>query len=105
MASSSNAIANGTTGDLKPPSGVSSGCLPGKSEGEPDGALEGLPLPHHHPSLFHGKGSFPLNLTLMLESVERMGLGHVVSWSPDGKTFAIHDPEQFLDLVLPKFFK
>ncbi len=57
------------------------------------------------PSIFHGKGSFPLNLTLMLESVESMNLSHVVSWLPDGKSFVIHDPEEFLSEVLPKFFK
>ncbi|KAL7535852.1 hypothetical protein ACHAXR_007799 [Thalassiosira sp. AJA248-18] len=58
-----------------------------------------------HTNIFHGKGSFPLNLTLMLESVERLNLSHVVSWLPSGKSFVIHDPDQFLTLVLPKFFK
>lgn len=35
----------------------------------------------HKSSIFHGKSSFPLNLTLMLESVERFGLDHIVSVS------------------------
>ena len=61
--------------------------------------------PRRQNEIFHGKGSFPLNLTLMLESVETMNLGHIVSWSSTGTSFIIHDPTQFLSQVLPKFFK
>lgn len=57
------------------------------------------------PKVFHGKGSFPLNLTLLLESVEAMGLSHIVAWLPSGSSFVIQDPDQFLSVVLPKFFK
>lgn len=62
-------------------------------------------LAHPRPNVFHGKGSFPLNLTLMLESVESMNLSHIVSWLPNGQSFVIHDPDQFLAEVLPKFIK
>ena len=61
--------------------------------------------PRRQNEIFHGKGSFPLNLTLMLESAETMNLGHIVSWSSTGTSFIIHDPTQFLSQVLPKFFK
>ena len=61
--------------------------------------------PRRQNEIFHGKGSFPLNLTLMLESVDQMNLGHIVSWSSTGTSFIIHDPKQFLSQVLPKFFK
>jgi hypothetical protein len=61
--------------------------------------------PIAHPNMFHGKGSFPLNLALMLESVEPLGLSHIVSWLPSGQSFVIHDPDQFLKFVLPMFFK
>ena len=58
-----------------------------------------------YPNVFHGKGSFPLNLTLLLESVESMGMEHLVSWLPDGGAFVIKDPAGFLNLVLPMFFR
>jgi hypothetical protein len=58
-----------------------------------------------HPNMFQGKGSFPLNLALLLASVESMGMEHFVSWLPDGRAFAIKNPEGFLNLVLPMFFK
>ena len=60
---------------------------------------------HREQNIFQGKGSFPLNLTVMLESVERMKLDHIIEWSKDGTTFCIHDPDLFLSDVLPKFFK
>ena len=55
--------------------------------------------------IFHGKGSFPLNLTLMLESVHSMELNHIVSWSDSGTSFIMHDPALFLTEVMPTFFK
>ena len=64
------------------------------------------------PMIFNGKGSFPLNLALMLESVERPWDGcnegkmnHIVSWLPCGSGFVIHDTELFLSEVLPRYFK
>lgn len=64
-----------------------------------------MPKTTSHPNLFQGKGSFPLNLTLMLESVESMGMEHLVSWLPDGRSFVIKDPAGFLGLLLPMFFR
>ena len=55
--------------------------------------------------IFHGKASFPLNLALMLEQVERLGLSHIVSWLPCGLCFVIQDVEGLLEEVLPIFFK
>eukprot|EP00986_Skeletonema_menzelii_P006805 scaffold2584_cov141-Skeletonema_menzelii.AAC.3 len=67
------------------------------------------------PMVFHGKGSFPLNLALMLESVEHPWpsdngsdggkMNHIVSWLPCGTGFVIHQPDLFLSEVLPRFFK
>ena len=72
------------------------------------------------PMVFHGKGSFPLNLALMLESVEHPWpyendavtrgseggkMNHIVSWLPCGSGFVIHQPDLFLSEVLPRFFK
>ncbi|EED95139.1 hypothetical protein THAPSDRAFT_2218 [Thalassiosira pseudonana CCMP1335] len=58
----------------------------------------------HKSSIFHGKSSFPLNLTLMLESVERFGLDHIVSWQKGGGSFVIRDESSFLKEVVPRFF-
>lgn len=55
--------------------------------------------------IFGDKTSFPLNLTRMLESVEAMGLTHIIRWTNDGKKFVIYDVDAFLNEVLPKFFK
>ncbi|ACI64090.1 predicted protein [Thalassiosira pseudonana CCMP1335] len=53
---------------------------------------------------FLGKSSFPLNLSLMLESVDSLGLSHIVSWLQCGTCFCIHDNDAFMREVLPKFF-
>lgn len=70
---------------------------------------------NNRPMVFHGKGSFPLNLALMLESVERPlnyedgshggKMNHIISWLPCGRVFAIHNTDLFLSEVLPNFFK
>ena len=48
---------------------------------------------------------FPAKLYEMLEAVDGLGLLHVVSWLPDGRSFQVKDPTQFMDLVVPRFFK
>ncbi|KAL7532345.1 hypothetical protein ACHAWF_004104 [Thalassiosira exigua] len=85
---------------------ISNGIAPGTpSTDNRDKAASAGTAASGVPNMFHGKGSFPLNLTLMLESVESMNLSHLVSWVPSGQSFVIHNPDQFLALVLPKFFK
>ena len=56
-------------------------------------------------TIFTGRFSFPLNLTRMLESVESMGLAHIIHWREDEKSFIFCDEDLFLSEVLPKFFK
>eukprot|EP00934_Nitzschia_sp_Nitz4_P003999 Nitzschia sp. Nitz4//scaffold33_size148984//2616//3251//NITZ4_002908-RA/size148984-processed-gene-0.152-mRNA-1//-1//CDS//3329548367//3989//frame0 len=46
---------------------------------------------------------FPGKLHDMLDHAESEGLQHVVSWSPDGKSFTIHKPKQIIE-ILPMFF-
>ncbi|KAK1735159.1 heat shock factor family protein [Skeletonema marinoi] len=48
---------------------------------------------------------FPSKLYEMLESVDCLGLSHTASWLPHGRSFQVKDPTQFMDLVVPKFFK
>ena len=46
--------------------------------------------------------AFPLKLHAILDQVERDGLGHVISWQPHGRCFAIHQPKVFVETVMPK---
>jgi len=39
----------------------------------------------------------------MLQSVERDGLDHIVSWQPHGRCFVVHQPEKFTAL-LPRYY-
>lgn len=54
----------------------------------------------------HRKGgvatAFPLKLHAVLDQVEADGLAHVISWQPHGRSFVIHQPKEFVDLVMPK---
>lgn len=49
--------------------------------------------------------AFPLKLHSVLEQVERDGLSHVVSWSPHGRCFVIHKPHEFVEELMPKYFR
>ena len=48
---------------------------------------------------------FPYILHGMLDDVEKTGSSQIVSWSADGKSFQIHDPDEFVSAVLGKYFK
>jgi hypothetical protein len=49
--------------------------------------------------------SFPMKLHAVLDQVEVDGLAHVVSWSPHGRCFVIHEPKEFVDHVMPFYFR
>jgi hypothetical protein len=57
----------------------------------------------------HGGGSqqvpFPIKLYHLLADVERHGNTHIVSFTPDGRAFKIHDPEFFMTNIAPDFFR
>lgn len=48
---------------------------------------------------------FPLKLHKMLESVEADGFDSVVSWQPHGRSFVIHKPKAFANVVMPRYFR
>ena len=48
---------------------------------------------------------FPVKLHDMLDQIERDGLSHVVSWQPHGRCFVVHKPKEFVNYVMPKYFK
>lgn len=49
--------------------------------------------------------AFPLKLHSILDQVERDGLANVISWQAHGRCFVIHQPKQFVDIVMPKYFR
>mmetsp|Transcript_26552 Transcript_26552/g.72965 ORF Transcript_26552/g.72965 Transcript_26552/m.72965 type:complete len:409 (+) Transcript_26552:319-1545(+) len=48
---------------------------------------------------------FPLKLHDMLEKAMNEGYGDIVSWQPHGRSFVVHKPQEFQDIVLPKYYK
>jgi HSF-type DNA-binding len=47
---------------------------------------------------------FPMKLHAMLDGVQREGLEDVCSWQPHGRSFVVHNPQEFVGL-LPRYFK
>lgn len=47
---------------------------------------------------------FPERLYNMLGEADQAGFSDVVSWQPHGRCFIIHDPKQFVESVMPKYF-
>lgn len=48
---------------------------------------------------------FPWRLHQMLDDIEKAGDDAVVSWLPDGRHFQVHNPQVFMQRIIPKFFK
>ena len=48
------------------------------------------------------KVPFPLKLHKMLE--ENL-YEDIVSWQPHGRSFLVHKPQEFVDIVMPKYFQ
>lgn len=82
---------------------------------------DGLVVQHHYhdhakdpvvdPSLIKHKAKggvitpFPVKLHDMLDRIEADGLAHVVSWQPHGRCFVVHKPKEFVNHVMPHYFK
>lgn len=45
---------------------------------------------------------FPERLFTMLNQAEQDGFEDIVSWSPHGRCFIVHQPKEFVDEVMPK---
>jgi hypothetical protein len=52
-----------------------------------------------------GSVSFPAKLHAILDQVAADGLGHILSWQPHGRCFKVHKPTEFVELVMPKYFR
>jgi hypothetical protein len=48
---------------------------------------------------------FPQTLFQMLKETEEQGDGHIVSWQHDGQSFRVHRPGEFVEDILPKYFR
>lgn len=48
---------------------------------------------------------FPVKLHSMLDMIEADGLANVVSWQPHGRCFVVHRTKEFVNHVMPKYFK
>lgn len=48
--------------------------------------------------------SFPLKLRHMLEEAEDLGLSHIVSWEMEGTAFRVHNPDEFVHLIMRRWF-
>jgi hypothetical protein len=52
-----------------------------------------------------GDGTYVLRLYEMLEDSEKEGHQHIVSWQPHGRAFRIHKEEEFVQQIMPRYFK
>ena len=56
-------------------------------------------------STFHKEFQFPWRLYGMLERANEEDFSSIVSWMPgDDSSFKVHDPDNFVQTVMPKFF-
>ena len=48
---------------------------------------------------------FPMVLHELLKKCERGSFGDIISWQPHGLAFKIRKRDEFIDIILPRFFK
>eukprot|EP00934_Nitzschia_sp_Nitz4_P002717 Nitzschia sp. Nitz4//scaffold54_size114964//21447//22593//NITZ4_003838-RA/size114964-augustus-gene-0.1-mRNA-1//1//CDS//3329554312//2707//frame0 len=48
---------------------------------------------------------FPEKLHFMLDSMEPQGTTDIVSWQPHGRCFVVHKPKEFVEQIMPRFFR
>jgi hypothetical protein len=69
----------------------------------PSGVPRELPVPMPPP--YGSQEKFPGKLYSLLIEAEREGNDHIISFTPDGCTFKIHDREAFIEVESPKHFR
>jgi hypothetical protein len=57
------------------------------------------------PQCTNKRMSFPHKLYRMLEEAEKNDQEDVLSFSPDGRAFVIHQPSKFMEDIMPRYFK
>jgi len=48
--------------------------------------------------------TFPWKLHEMLELADQEGYDNIVSWLPDGRSFKVYAPNDFVHKIMPNFF-
>jgi hypothetical protein len=48
---------------------------------------------------------FPTVLHHMLNAAEKNGFDHVISWQHHGRAFQVHQPEKFVNDIMPLYFR
>ena len=48
---------------------------------------------------------FPMKLHKMLDDAEKDKRDDIVGWNPCGLSFSIHNPEDFIKEIMPRYFK
>lgn len=48
---------------------------------------------------------FPVKLHEVLDQVEADGFAHIISWQGHGRCFMIHKPKEFVDYIMPRYFR
>ena len=56
---------------------------------------------NHHPMKMK---TFPWKLHEMLELADQEGYETIVSWLPDGRSFKVYHPKEFVAKIMPNFF-
>mmetsp|Transcript_25600 Transcript_25600/g.58770 ORF Transcript_25600/g.58770 Transcript_25600/m.58770 type:complete len:118 (+) Transcript_25600:94-447(+) len=46
---------------------------------------------------------FPWQLHECLDMAEKEGLEHIISWKPHGRAFHVHKPDEFVELIMPRY--
>lgn len=69
-------------------------------------SLRQLQEPSEHLLRQHVTVSFPLKLQRILDKLEADGSSaDIVSWQSHGRAFTVHDPERFVNEIMPLYFK
>jgi hypothetical protein len=48
---------------------------------------------------------FPEKLHEMLDKIEQDGFASIISWQSHGRAFAVHKQKEFVDIIMPRYFR
>ena len=81
-------------------------------EGTNAGCINPIAQPLTHPTDSGSKNKkggvnmpFPEKLHGMLDRIEQDGFAHVISWQPHGRAFIVHKHKEFVDIIMPRYFR
>jgi hypothetical protein len=71
---------------------------------EAEAAADRSPSPSSPAKRSTASKTFPVMLHQTLTQIEDDGFGNIVGWMPHGRSFRIFRQEEFVDIVLPRYF-